>query len=289
MRISPESEKPGPRVAIFRGHLREGAGDIQFGDSGRGLPDSRGVSGGEQAQILKDLALQGQHLFFRVQNLAFQFLELRRGEAFGIHQRLLTLVIRGRVVQVGFRNFDVIAENVVEANLERLDSRAAALPRFNLGDVLAAVAADVAQLIQLGVEAGADGAAVGEIGRRLFRDGGENAVAHFGDFVERRHEIVRAGERLEAPGVLLQLRAPRANDRASASNSRGPAVPSVSFASSRSRSSTPASSFADFRHARWWIRRISCTASSRASISRAAGRAAAADGATDGRPCRCEV
>ena len=139
--------KARPHVAIFSRHLSQRAGNIQLRDCRRGLPDARRVLGGEQAQLLEDLALQREHLVFSVQNFAFQFLQLRRGEALGVHQRLLTLVIRRRVMQIRFRDLDVVAEHIVEANLQRLDARPRALAQFDLRDVLAAVAADVAQLI----------------------------------------------------------------------------------------------------------------------------------------------
>ena len=58
-----------------------------------------------------------------------------------------------------------------------------------------------------------------------------------------------------------------ASDRPSASSSRGPAVPSVSFASRRSRSSTLASSLRDFRPRDGGSAGLPRTASSRASIS----------------------
>ena len=87
-----------PCISIFGSHLCQRAGDIQLRNGSGRLPDSRGVLGGEQSKFLKNLALQCQHFFFRVQNLAFEFLELRRGEPFGVHQRLLALVISGRVM-----------------------------------------------------------------------------------------------------------------------------------------------------------------------------------------------
>ena len=82
-------------------------------------------------------------------------------------------------MQIGFRDLDVVAEDVVEAHFQRLNAGARALARFDLRDVLPAVAAEVAQLIELGVKAGANGAAVGEIQRRLIGDGGQNAIANF--------------------------------------------------------------------------------------------------------------
>ena len=53
---------------------------------------------------------------------------------------------------VGFGDLDVVAEDVVEADLERLDAGALALAGFDLGDVLPAVLAEVAQFVEFGVD-----------------------------------------------------------------------------------------------------------------------------------------
>ena len=84
------------------------------------------------------------------QDLALVFLELRRGEAFGIHQRLLALEIGGRQVQIGLRYLEIEAKDLVVTNLERADAGALAFPILHGGDDLSAVLAQVAQLVKLG-------------------------------------------------------------------------------------------------------------------------------------------
>ena len=59
-----------------------------------------------------------------------------------------------------------------------------ALARFDLRDVLAAVLAEVAQLVELRVEARADRAAVREIDRRLVGDRFQDPVRDLRQFVE---------------------------------------------------------------------------------------------------------
>ena len=58
------------------------------------------------------------------------------------------------------------------------------LARFDLRDVLAAVAAEVAQLIEFGVVTGANRAAVGDIHGRRIGDGGQNAIANLRQLVQ---------------------------------------------------------------------------------------------------------
>ena len=141
------------RVAILRGHLRQRRGHVQFGDGRRGGSDALRMRGGELAHFGEELLFERQDFLLGIQHLALVVLQLRRGEALGIDQRLLAFVIGGRQVHVGVRDFDVVAEDVVEADLERLDAGARAFARFDLGDVLAAVPAEIAQFVQFGVEA----------------------------------------------------------------------------------------------------------------------------------------
>ena len=173
-----------PLVAILGGHLRQRGGDIQLGDGGGGGANALRLRGGALADIGEQFLLQRQNLLFGIQHLALVVLQLGRGEALGVGQRLLAFVIGGRQVQIGAGDFDVVAEDVVEAHLERLDAGALALARFDLRDVLLAVLAQVAQLVELGVEAGANGAAVGQVQRRLVGDGVQNQPGDIGQLVE---------------------------------------------------------------------------------------------------------
>ena len=100
----------------------------------------------------EQLLLERQDLLLGVEHLALVVLQLRRGEALGVGQRLLALVVGRRQVQVGARDLDVVAEDVVEPHLQRLDAGALPLARFDLRDVLPAVLAEVAQFVELGVD-----------------------------------------------------------------------------------------------------------------------------------------
>src|SRR5581483_1432648 len=96
---------------------------------------------------------------------------------------LFALVVGRGQVQVRLGNFDVIAENIVEANLQRLDAGSTPLTRLNLGDILPSVAAQVPELVQFGMKSVANGAAISQVDGRLVRNSGPNAVAHFCDLV----------------------------------------------------------------------------------------------------------
>ena len=80
----------------------------------------------EQPHLREQFPFQREDLFLGIQDFPLVVLQFRRGESLGIHQRLFALVIRRRQVLVGFGDFDVVAEYVIEANLQRLDAGARA-------------------------------------------------------------------------------------------------------------------------------------------------------------------
>src|ERR1700674_795407 len=87
-------------------------------------------------------------------------------------------------MQVGFRNFNVVAKDLIEANLERPDTRAFALALFHSGDNLFAVLAEVAKFIQLGMVTAANHAGIGCQGGRFVGDSAFQTIANVGEFVD---------------------------------------------------------------------------------------------------------
>ena len=59
-------------------------------------------------------------------------------------------------MQVGLRDFDVVAEDRVELHLQRSDPGALALALLDLRQILLAVAAQVAQFVEFVVDAAAE-------------------------------------------------------------------------------------------------------------------------------------
>src|SRR6185436_5649680 len=93
-------------------------------------------------------------------------LELGGDEALAPRDRLLTLEAVRHVRQVRARHLDVVAEHLVEADLERRDARGLALARLDAREVRPPVPPDRAQLVQLRVEPVAHDAALPEALRR---------------------------------------------------------------------------------------------------------------------------
>src|SRR5208337_4096350 len=121
-----------------------------------------------RTQLGKETPLDFDNLLLGVENLGFILFQLRSREALGIYQRLLPLVVGGRVVQVGLRNLNVVAEDGVELYLERPNPRSLAFARFYLCQILLRVPAQVAEFVQIFVDAGSDHSPIAQRERRLW-------------------------------------------------------------------------------------------------------------------------
>src|SRR4029077_551963 len=133
----------------------------------RGLPDALGLGSNGRTQVGKQTPLDFDNLLLGIENLGLILFQLRSREALGIHQRLFAFVVGGREVQVRLRNLDVVAKDGIELYFERANSRPLPFARFDLRQVLLRVAAQVAQFVQIFVDAGGDHAAIAQRERRL--------------------------------------------------------------------------------------------------------------------------
>ncbi len=155
-------------------------------------------------------------------------------------QGLLALVVGGSMLQVGLADLNVKAEDVVELDLERVDAGALAFALLDLRDVVLAVAADVAQFVELRIEPALDDSAIVEGDGRLGNDAALDALANVGEFVEP----ILAGRQSARPAKCASARRTAgslASDAARARMSRGFAVSRVMRLSRRSMSRMPSS------------------------------------------------
>ena len=231
------------RVAAVRGQLCERSEHVELRDGRGGAPQAPLACAAIPSAPRRKLALDFEDALVGGENFALVFLQLGRGEALGIHQRLLALVVRGREMQIGLRNLDVVAEDLVEANLQRGDAGAFALALFHRGDDLLAVLAEVAQFVEFGVVTAADHARVGGERRRLVGDGAFEPLAHVGKFVDLPWRSRSSSLPPMRGGVRKFFSTGScASDLRSATSSRGVARPSVMRLVRRSRSWMPRSS-----------------------------------------------
>ncbi len=97
----------------------------------------------------EQLVLQVLGLLVGRQHLLFVLLQFRRDVAFGVLERLLADVVGGHVVAVGVGDLDVVAEDLVEADLQVGDAGPFDLLRLVAGDPLLAAGRQLAELVQL--------------------------------------------------------------------------------------------------------------------------------------------
>jgi hypothetical protein len=103
------------------------------------------------------------------ERLVLEGLELGRDEALGVLHRLPASVIGRHLARLALRDLDEEAVHPVELDAQVRDAAALPLARLELEQEGVAAAADGAQLVELGVVAGGDHAAVPQQGRRLLR------------------------------------------------------------------------------------------------------------------------
>ena len=88
----------------------------------------RRLGGDGAPQLVEDLQLAFDDALVGAQHLLFVFLQRRRDESLAAGDGLLAMVVGWHGVQVRLRDFDVVAEYAVEANLERRDAGAGPFP-----------------------------------------------------------------------------------------------------------------------------------------------------------------
>ena len=187
-----------PDVPERQRAVRERGQHVDLGQRRRRVLDRGGLRHHLRPQGLEELRLEHERARRGPGDLLLALLQFRRREALAVHDRLLALVVRRHVRELGGGHFDEVAEDVVELDLERLDPGASDLLGLIGGDPRAPVRRRVAQVVELRVDARADEPAVAEGGGRRVHE----------RRLDRRHQL---GKVVEAPGRRSQQ--PRAVPR----------------------------------------------------------------------------
>jgi len=126
--------------------------------------------GNPDPDILEKGVLQLGNTVFRAEHLLFVLLQFRRYEPLGIGKGLAADIVGRDVGQIGFRHLDVVAEDLVIADLQGADAGAGLFLRLQPGDEPLPLAADTAQLIQFPVVAIGNHPAVPQDKGRILRN-----------------------------------------------------------------------------------------------------------------------
>ena len=178
----------GPAVAARERPARPAPPARRAGAStSAGLQQPRRLRRHPVAQRQEQLVLAARWLVSSArQHLLLVLLQLGRDVALGVLERLLADVVgRDLASAVGVGDLDVVAEDLVEADLQAGDAGAADLLGLEAGDPLLAAAGDLAQLVELGVVAVADQAAFLGGQRRVVDQGRVERRADLGAELER--------------------------------------------------------------------------------------------------------
>ena len=109
-------------------------------------------------------------------------------------------------MQIRLRYFDVVTEYLVEAHLERANTRAFALTRLNAGDAVLTAVAECSQSIELSIDAMRDRRFLADRERRMIDNVGSDRCGIDGavvPFVENAIEKRRVPGICKLPNELL--------------------------------------------------------------------------------------
>src|SRR5262245_19999069 len=155
----------GPDVVEPRRHFRQRRAEVNLRDARGDLGDAVGVAADLDADLAVEIGFEFDDPLAGVGDQRFVLFKLQCEEAFGVRQSLFTYVIAGRELQVRLRDLDVITEDLVIADLERLYPAASAFARFELRQKVFSPAQHAAQRVKLPGKSRADDGAALYLGR----------------------------------------------------------------------------------------------------------------------------
>ena len=174
------------RTAIVVVHRdgRERAERVELGDEPRRALDAHALGGDGLAQGGENFKFERLVAISRGQNLLLKVFKFLGDVALAVHERLLADVRLGHKLLKGVRDLDIVAEDLVVADLQRADAGLFLLARLDAGKQSLAAGENFVQPVDLGVVAGADEAALTHGKRRLIDERVADALRHVGERVE---------------------------------------------------------------------------------------------------------
>lgn len=130
--------------------------DVHFRKHVGSLLQSRGRGGDSFAEGGEEFLFQRDGSFFGAEDFVFVLFEFRRDEAFLVFERLLADVFRRNLRGLSGGNFQVVAKDFVEPDLQVRQAEPFGFLRLIAGDPLFAAASEVSQFVERRVESGAD-------------------------------------------------------------------------------------------------------------------------------------
>ena len=180
-----------PNVVARAGQFGESGQHIDFGKRLRRRLKSRGGGGNHLAKLDEYVELPLRQLVLGGEDLLFVLLELRRDVTLGVFERLLANVIRRHLLAMRVRDFEVIAEHRVEADLHARDAGPLAFGGLILGHPLLAAGSQLAKLVDIGAIAVANEIAIARRERAFVDERLFQRAANIGAQIEPRFDVLQ--------------------------------------------------------------------------------------------------
>ena len=189
----------GAAVIAAQGDPGEVLQHIKGGD-GSGEVLERGVVGGDvEAQFLKEFVFKLAGAFIGVEDAGLHFFKFGSDETLAGGDGLFADVIGRYKMEIGFGDFDVVAEDFVVADFEGFDAGAVGFGELELSDPIFAVRGEGAELVEFSIVAGLDDAALLEFQRRVVYEGADEEIKELGGGNQAGGELAKEG----AGGILV--------------------------------------------------------------------------------------
>src|ERR1700682_4928412 len=157
----------GSHPVVTRRHRAQRRDGIELPEPGGGVEQVLTGGGDAAAELAEERLLPRHHRALGVEDQRLLLLELGRDVALAVHQGLLAYVLRGDRLAVRMADLEVVAEHLVEPDLQRPDAGPLALGLFQGGDPVAGGPRSVSKAIELGIEPGLEDTTVFQRRRNL--------------------------------------------------------------------------------------------------------------------------
>ncbi len=181
------------RVVIGRRRFRERRQHIQRRQPARRVLDARSLRGDARPQGVENLHLAFENSFVGADDLFLVRFESRSDESLAAGNGLLAMVVGRHVRQIRLRDLDVVAEDAVVANLQGGNAGTSPLRVLHRRDLMFPGAADVAQVVELGVDAVPNRAAIPGQCRRIVSQRRLQIYSKVGQIIELGNQAVNEG------------------------------------------------------------------------------------------------
>ena len=186
-----------PDVTIAFGDKGQGGVDVQMGQGGCSPLKIADPGGAGFADAAEGVVFQCVELVLRIEDAVLQLLEALGGIALGSDQGLFAdVVVRDQVLE-GIGDLEIIAENLIVFDAQVLDAGPLPVLSLQVHEPLPAVVPGVPQVVDVGVEAGADHPALADGDRRFIDDG----------LLEKPGQVAEVSDPVPEPGQALGKRA----------------------------------------------------------------------------------